>query len=205
MGATAMPGKSAAQPSEPSKAAPTAAPGAIEPGFIAGGIMADLSRDAKTTAGLHNYKPGEGQVLILEGESTTPEAVAPGHVIKGTVHYALLGAGPNGAIITETRELTRNDKLVGVSTHTVRRTEGTWVSTQDFRLPPNAPPGEYKLTQRVETPRAKVAGESLFQVSESMAKAEPPSLAPSKPQSPAPEPPPATNENESRRPMYAPG
>ena len=52
--------------------------------------------------------------------------------------------------------------FVAAEEHT--RSDGTWVSTQEFRVPESWGPGEYVIEQVVVGPRLTVSGRARFMV-----------------------------------------
>ena len=133
-------------------------------GLVAHDIKARRQRDAQATASEYHYQPTQGEVLNLEANSAMPAMVRPGNAVEGTVQYALLGSGPGGVDVQESRQLVRGGQVVGESSKTVRRADGTWVSTQQFRLPPDAPPGTYSIVQTIQTARSRISATSSFTV-----------------------------------------
>ena len=80
------------------------------------------------------------------------------------MQYALLGA-PNGTNLTERRTILLNDKIVSeVSAEEHTRNDGTWVSTQEFKVSENWAPGDYVIEQTVQGPRLTVSGRARFRV-----------------------------------------
>lgn len=133
-------------------------------GLIAHDIKARRAKDAQATAKDYSYQPSQGEVLRMENNQALPSIVAPGNKIEASIQYALLGAGSQGAPITEVRQLRHGPDVLAETSATVTRPDGTWVSTQQFDLPRNAAPGEYALTQTVATAKSRVSGTSYFTV-----------------------------------------
>jgi hypothetical protein len=145
----------------------------IGAGATAKSVSSHLVRSPLETAANHKYNPWQGHLLKMENEAVTPAKAAAGHIIKGTIQYALLGTGRDGAQVTEVRQLLRGKEVVAEAREILHRSDGTWVSSQEFRLPADAFPGEYSLVQRVETPKAQIAATSNFLVRQSLARATP--------------------------------
>lgn len=133
-------------------------------GLVAHDIKAKKQRDAQATAQQYGYVPAQGEVLSLETSSALPSVVLPGNMVEGSIQYALLGSGNGGIDVVETRQLMRGDQLVGESTKTVHRTDGTWASTQQFKLPNNAPAGQYRILQTVQSAKSRITASSSFTV-----------------------------------------
>jgi len=133
-------------------------------GVVAHDIKVKRARTAQETAQQYNYQPSQGEVLKMESNEALPSAVRPGNLVEGTMQYALLGVGSQGAQVVETRTLKRGDQIIAESSKTVVRGDGTWVSTQQFQLPNNAPLGQYTMEQVAQTPRSRIMGTSVFNV-----------------------------------------
>jgi len=133
-------------------------------GLVAHDVKARKARDAQATAAEYNYTPTQGEVMSMESSAALPSAVLPGNMVEGTMQYALLGTGSEGVDVVETRQLIHNGQVIGESSQTVRRTDGTWVSTQQFKLPNNAPAGSYRIAQTVQSARSRVTASNSFSV-----------------------------------------
>lgn len=133
-------------------------------GLIAHDIKVHKQRSREETAQTYNYQPSQGEVLSFERAEVLPQNVRPGEEIEGTIQYALLGTGA-GVQVTETRALLQGDRvLYELSTKSFTRDEGTWVSSQQFRLPSDLVPGPYTLLTRVGTAQSSISGRSNFRV-----------------------------------------
>ncbi len=134
-------------------------------GLVAHDIKARKAKSAEQTMTEYKYQPGQGERLAFERAEVLPNVVTPGNVIETTVQYALLGTGPNGISVTETRSLLKGDQLIAdISSSTFNRNDGTWVSSQQFRLPPNLSPGQYTILFRVNTNLSSISGRATFVV-----------------------------------------
>jgi uncharacterized protein YcfJ len=110
------------------------------------------------TAQTYNYQPSAGQSMVFEDASVQPAIARPGEFVELRMQYALLGA-PSGATITERRIVLQNDRVVSqISAEEHIRNDGTWVSTQEFRVPNSWDPGEYIIEQTVSSSRLTVSG-----------------------------------------------
>ncbi|MBI2423730.1 MAG: hypothetical protein HYV27_12945 [Candidatus Hydrogenedentes bacterium] len=133
-------------------------------GLIAHDIKVHRARTREETAAQYNYQPTQGEVLTFEEATVLPSVTAPGKLVETSFQYALLGA-PNGVRVQETRQLFLGDQLISdLSSKSFDRTDGTWVSAQQFTLPGNLQPGRYAIVQRVTTPTSTVSGRSNFTV-----------------------------------------
>lgn len=133
-------------------------------GLIAHDIRARRVRDQRATAADYNYQPAQGEVLRMENVQVAPSTVKPGNLVEASMQYALLGTGPSGVSVVETRQLREGPNVLAETSGTVARTDGTWVSTQTFQIPPSALPGQYTIVQTIQTPQSRVSGTSTFTV-----------------------------------------
>jgi len=110
------------------------------------------------TAQTYNYQPSSGQSMVFEDSGVDPAVARPGEFVTVRMQYALLGA-PNGVTITERRNILKNDQVISqISSEDHERNDGTWVSTQEFRVPSSWGPGEYTIEQIVSSSRHTVTG-----------------------------------------------
>ncbi|HOV33015.1 MAG TPA: glycine zipper domain-containing protein [Candidatus Hydrogenedens sp.] len=131
-------------------------------GLVAHDIKAQKAKSAKETEQQYNYQAAQGERLTFERAEVLPNVVIPGDTIETIIQYALLGAG-SGTNVTETRSLIRGDQVVAdLSSSSFTRNDGTWVSSQEFRLPPNLAPGQYTLLFRVSTNLSSISGRANF-------------------------------------------
>lgn len=133
-------------------------------GLIAHDIKARRARTREETMAAYNYQPAQGEMLTFERAEVLPMTVRPGETIEGSIQYALLGVG-GGVQVSEMRTLLRGDQvLADLSTKNFNRTEGTWVSSQEFRLPGDLQPGHYTLVTSVRTAQSAISGRASFTV-----------------------------------------
>lgn len=133
-------------------------------GLIAHDIKVRRARSREETVAAYNYQPTQGEMLTFERAEVLPRTVRPGETIEGSIQYALLGVGA-GVQVTEMRTLLRGDQVMAdLSTQNFNRTEGTWVSSQEFRLPGDIQPGNYTLVTSVRTAQSAISGRASFTV-----------------------------------------
>ncbi|HNR32257.1 MAG TPA: hypothetical protein PKI11_15305 [Candidatus Hydrogenedentes bacterium] len=133
-------------------------------GLIVHDVKARRARTAEETAQQYNYQPSQGLKLQIERSEVLPNFVARGNEVESQVQYALLGSG-GGVEVTEKRTLLRGGQVVSeLSSESFVRSDGTWVSSQRFRLPNDLQPGEYAVMQRVSTAQHVVSGTAPFTV-----------------------------------------
>ncbi len=125
---------------------------------------AEQIKPATQTAETYHYQPSAGQSLVFEDAGVNPPVTRRGQFIEARMQYALLGA-PNGIAVTERRIILKDDKLISeISAEEHTRNDGTWVSTQEFKVPDSWTPGEYIIEQSVQSPRLTVSGRARFRV-----------------------------------------
>ncbi len=113
----------------------------------------------------HNYRPEQGRKMEIERARVSPSEVRAGERAEAVMEYAVLGMGPGGTEVTETRALMRGGRTVReLSAEAFNRQDGTWVSTMQFEVPSDAEPGVYTLSQRVQGAGLSISGTSQFEV-----------------------------------------
>ncbi len=133
-------------------------------GVVAKDIRVKRQKSREATVEEYNYQPTQGEMLTLESVQALPSVVDRGNMIEASIQYALLGTGA-GTTVTETRTLRRGSEVVSqVSSKQMTRADGTWVSTQQFKIPANTAPGTYEIFQVVQTAQNTVSGSSPFTV-----------------------------------------
>lgn len=138
--------------------------GALIGGAI-GHYFYDKKRTREETAETYNYEASKGTILTIEEASTSPQAVHPGEVVELKMTYAVLHPVPETkTTITEIREITLNDELVGQPEVRVDRSDGTYISTVPLRLPSSAKKGTYVVRTIVQSANAKDTKEIRFSV-----------------------------------------
>ncbi len=138
-------------------------------GALVGGAVGtyayDMPRTRVQTADTYRYKPSQGTVLTIESASVSPRVAYPGDVVDLNMTYAVLNPSPNAETdITEIREITHYNSLVGNPEVHVLRPDGTFTSSIPLRLPPNAARGDYRVRTIVQSRNAKDTKEVHFTV-----------------------------------------
>lgn len=111
------------------------------------------------------YNDTEGEFLQLEDTAVLPSRVQQGNMADTSITYALLGTPPEGVQVRESRTLRQGDRVLNeISTKSFTRTDGTWVSSQEFRVPQNLAPGEYAIATNVVTPQSQISALEPFTV-----------------------------------------
>ncbi len=131
-------------------------------GIIAHDVKEQRARDGATTTQKYNYDTTQGEMLALENVNVLPVTAHSGDTIELSIQYALLGTGP-GIRVVETRLMKFEGETVAqLSSQIQNRNDGTWLSTQDFKLSDNMTPGEYTIVQTVRTSKSVVSGSAKF-------------------------------------------
>jgi len=135
-------------------------------GLIAHDVKARRAKSREETMAEYNYEPQQGEKLMLENAQALPSVVQRGNFVEASIQYALLTGGTGAVQVTETRQLRRGDQVVAdISSQKFSRPDGTWVSTQQFKIPNNTEPGVYAIMQRVTTAQGStIAGSDTFTV-----------------------------------------
>ncbi len=131
-------------------------------GLIGHDIKARRAKSQEQTAQEYRYEPSQGEMLTWEQGQVQPSSARPGTMVEATAQYALLGSG-GGVQVSESRKLFQGDRMLAeVSTRNFTRTDGTWVSAQNVRLPGNLAPGQYSIRTEVTTNKSRVSGIAPF-------------------------------------------
>ena len=120
--------------------------------------------EAQPTAQTYHYEPAQGEMLTYEESNVQPGVVRRGAMADASIQYALLGTG-GGTQVTETRVLRRGtEEIAQISSKTYTRNDGTWVSSQQFRVSERLSPGIYSIVQTVRTSQSVISGSTEFRV-----------------------------------------
>lgn len=135
-------------------------------GLIAHDVKVHRQRTKEETATQYSYQPSQGEMLTLENAQALPSVVQRGNLVEASLQYALLGAPGGSTQVTESRQLRKGDQVIAdVSSQKFTRADGTWVSTQQFKLPANLEPGVYTVFQRAQTAQGSmISGAANFTV-----------------------------------------
>lgn len=140
-------------------------------GGLSGVIIDDVKKtkaekrvSAEETVVEYNYQPTQGESLVFESSNIDPQVIIKGAMTTAGMQYAILGTGA-GQQVTETRVIKRDGEVISkISSQKYTRNDGTWVSTQQFRIPENWEPGKYTLEQTAQTAQSAVSGMTSFYV-----------------------------------------
>jgi len=133
-------------------------------GWFVHDVKADRAKSREQTVQTYNYQPNQGEVLSIEEYFVSPDVVSPGSTVTASLQYALIGSTGNTQVV-ETRRLLRGQQLISdISSKTFTRQDGTWITTQQVKLPSNLKPGQYSLVQKVQTDKSTIFGTAEFTV-----------------------------------------
>lgn len=131
-------------------------------GLIGHDIKARRAKSQEQTAREYQYEPAQGEMLTWENGLVQPQNARPGEMVTATAQYALLGSG-GGVQVTESRRLYQGDRMIAeVSTRNFTRTDGTWASEQNIRVPNNLGPGHYSIRTEITTKKSRISGNAPF-------------------------------------------
>ena len=125
-------------------------------GFILSPACVELR---KALAGRYCYR--RVQVGNDERYEDKPSKNRYSHVADA-LQYALLGSGA-GKQVTETRVIKKDGEIIAqISSEVFTRNDGTWISSQEFRIPENWDVGQYTLEQIAKTNKSTISGTAKF-------------------------------------------
>ncbi len=138
-------------------------------GALVGGVIGhyayDKRRTRNETVRTYGYKSAQGSILTLEDGFLSSKTIKPGDVLKIGMTYAVLNPSPEAKVsITETREITYGNELVGKPEIRVDRADGTYTSTVPIRMPSTAKKGAYRVRITIQSENAKDTKELSFRV-----------------------------------------
>lgn len=122
-------------------------------------------REEQATAQYYQYQPAQGVRVYSEESTVAPNRVTKGQTVQASMEYAVLGAPESGITVVEKRVLKKDGEvLTELDTESVTRTNGTWVSSMDIEVGNEVEPGNYEISQTLETPEGTFAKSSTFTV-----------------------------------------
>lgn len=106
----------------------------------------------------------DAETLVLEDVTVLPTVVRRGNLVEVSVQYAVFNAG-DGIRIRETRTLYKDGREIEVfASNLIYRSNGSWVSPQQFRISPALEPGLYEIVQVVESRNAQISARRSLRV-----------------------------------------
>lgn len=123
-----------------------------------------IKSEGKTKKAMQHGK-GKSPSLELIGCTVTPEKVQRLQQASVRLEYAILGAGRNGAEVTEIKSLWYGKRKVArLASDRVQRTNGTWESVLTFTIPASADNGKHTIKQEVTYNQQILKAEAHFTV-----------------------------------------
>lgn len=108
--------------------------------------------------------PADAETLVIEDVTVLPSVVARGNIVEVSIQYAVFNSG-NGVRLKETRTLYKDGREVEVfASNLIYRSNGSWVSPQQFRIARTLEPGVYEIVQRVESRNAQISARRTLRV-----------------------------------------
>ncbi len=103
--------------------------------------------------------------LRIIAVAVQPARAAPGGEIALVITYEVNGVPPGSSFeVLERREILRGGQLLASFEERLRRTGGTFTSSQSVRLPPDVDPGLYTLWAELAMAGSKTTGSALIEV-----------------------------------------
>ena len=122
-------------------------------------------REEAATAQYYQYQPAQGVRVYTEDSTVAPNRVTQGNTVKASMEYAVLGAPESGITVVEKRVLKKDGEVLAeLDKESVSRTNGTWVSAMDISVGNEVKPGDYEISQTLETPEGQFTKSSMFTV-----------------------------------------
>lgn len=138
-------------------------------GGLAGGVIGNVIearvQERAATETRYRYTSAQGTMIRIEAVEAHPTQIRPGETVNLNMRFAVLAKDPKQAIqVSERRQIFINGAVVGDSTLQVRRTGGTWTSSQPLTLPANAATSSYRVVMSVQGDGAAATEQTTFAV-----------------------------------------
>lgn len=107
--------------------------------------------------------PG-AETLVIEDVTVLPSVVRRGNIVEVSIQYAVFNAS-DGIRLRETRTLYKDGREIEVfASNLIYRSNGSWVSPQQFRIANSLEPGVYEIVQTVESRNAQISARRTLRV-----------------------------------------
>lgn len=139
-------------------------------GSVIGGVVGHYQDqqvgDRRAAAQEIGLLPKRGVLIKAQDAGVVPHPARAGETVRSHVKYALLSAREgNDVHFTEWRAVIKDGELImGPVVRQLTRPQGLHVSTYQFRLPPETPPGEYIMITALGRERPETTALSLLVV-----------------------------------------
>ena len=108
--------------------------------------------------------PSDAETLVLEDIVVTPSRAYPGSIVDVSIQYAVYNAA-DGVQIRETRRLLKDGREIETfASNLIYRSNGSWVSPQQFRIARSLEPGVYEIVQTIESRNAQISGRRTLRI-----------------------------------------
>ncbi len=106
----------------------------------------------------------DAETLVLEDITVLPSVVRRGNIVEVSIQYGVFNAREN-VRINETRTLYKDGLEIEIfASNLIYRSNGSWVSPQQFRVANRLDPGVYEIVQTVESRNAMISGRAMFRI-----------------------------------------
>ncbi len=124
-------------------------------GFAYGKYQEKLYRDRQAAETFHQYKPEEGEKVLVEVVEVTPESCVQGDNVALKSTFSVLTGNSEPVPVEVMQMVTVQDKPCGKPfCNKTDRLSGTYVLDLPMQIPGNAPEGKYKLVTMVKTEKS---------------------------------------------------
>jgi hypothetical protein len=107
---------------------------------------------------------GDAETLVLEDLTVLPSVVQRGNIVEVSIQYAVYNAR-DGVRLKETRALFKDGREIEVfASNLIYRSNGSWVSPQQFRIAHGLEPGLYEVVQTIESRNALISGRRTLRI-----------------------------------------
>lgn len=121
-------------------------------------------RSQQETNELYGYVYDRGTRVRIESARISPKVTSGGEFADVILTYIVLSHSDEAVQVTETREVWFKNVMLESMQIQTERTGGTYRSSLQLYLPPNAEKGKYKVVFIVQTPYSRDLREAAFTV-----------------------------------------
>jgi len=124
-------------------------------GFAYGKYQEQQYRDRQAAEAFHQYKPEQGEKVIVEAIEVKPESSVQGGNISLNFTFSVLTGASEPVPVEVTQLVMVENKVCGQPLcYKSDRVSGTYVFSVPMTIPGDAPEGKYKLVTLVKTTKA---------------------------------------------------
>jgi len=135
-------------------------------GGLVGNYMDQQNKTRQQSVTDIGYNPSQGNLVRVDAVNSEPVQVKPGDMVGLKTTYYVISPNPNSTVnVKETRVIRYNGQPVSNPIERVSAKEqGNRSSTYQFRIPPDAKPGEYEVISTIDNGVTRDSGTSKFYV-----------------------------------------